>query len=104
MTAIATEAEAPAYDAELAAEAQAAYSAAREAGWPGETAALAMPAAAALKEYRDLVHGIVPAWFPGIKAGPEGFRRALYAAAENAFEKAEELARLLPAAAEEGGR
>jgi hypothetical protein len=51
-----------------------------------------------LRRYHDLCRGIVPAWFPGIKAGPEGYAAALRHAADYAAETAQELVILLPAA------
>ncbi len=45
----------------------------------------------ALRDYRWLLDGIVPAWFPGMRPGPEGFASALRLAADRAWEAAEEV-------------
>jgi hypothetical protein len=92
--------EAPAelpYDAFLIGQAHGVFDHAKSAEWP-EPDRKAIGGAfldlgAALKAYWDLRNGIVPAWFPGMTPGPEGFARALRMAAENAWEKAEELTR-----------
>jgi len=93
--------EAPAelpYDAFLIGQALEVFTRARTAEWP-EPDRKAIGGAfldlgAAMKAYWDLRNGIVPAWFPGMTPGPEGFAKALRMAAENAWEKAEELARV----------
>ena len=96
------------YDEDLIAKAAAVFGRARDLGreWPetdrdliGETV---RDLAKALKVYRDLQRGIVPAWFAGMKAGPGGHSRALKLEAENADEIAQVLAILLPACGTEG--
>jgi hypothetical protein len=92
--------EAPAelpYDAFLIGQAYEVFDRAKDVEWP-EPSDKAIGNAfldlgAALKAYWDLRNGIVPAWFPGMAPGPEGFAKALRMAAENAWEKAEELVR-----------
>lgn len=49
----------------------------------------------AVRDYRRLVCGIVPAYWPGLPAGPEALSRALRAAAESAQEIADHLALLM---------
>ena len=85
--------------AEVIAEAQAVFAAARAAEWPDS----AQPAlgnageglAVALRDYHNLCNGIVPAWFPGMRPGPEGKAAALRLAADRAWEAAETVAALL---------
>ena len=101
--------EAPAelpYDAYLIGQAHGAFDHAKSVEWP-EAARKVIGGAfldlgAALKAYWDLRNGIVPAWFPGMTPGPEGFAKALRMAAENAWEKAEELERMAALSGEEG--
>ena len=89
------------YDEDLIAGAAAVFSRARDLSreWPEADRGLieetVRDLAKALKVYRDLQRGIVPAWFAGMKAS-----RALKLEAENADEIAQVLAILLPAAAE----
>lgn len=100
-------AEAPAelsYDAQLITEAQAVFTRARGLDWPEDSRKAIGEAvydlAKLLTAYHDLRNGIVPAWFPGIIAGHEGFMQALKFAAEDAAERASDLVAVLPAAAE----
>jgi hypothetical protein len=97
--------EALTYEASLIAEAQATFTRARLLpGWDHDEFVrdCFWDLAIALKRYHNLCRGIVPAWFPGIPAGPEGRDMALRDAAESADETAQELVILLPAAAEGG--
>jgi hypothetical protein len=97
--------EALSYEASLIAEAQAVFTRARLLpGWDHDEFVrdCFWDLTVRLKRYHDLCRGIVPAWFPGIPAGPEGRDRALRDAAESAGETAQELVILLPAAAAEG--
>ena len=99
--------EALSYEASLIAEAQAVFTRARLLpGWDHDEFVrdCFWDLAAGLKRYHDLCRGIVPAWFPGMPAGPEGFAKALKHAAESADETAQELVILLPAAAEGDGQ
>jgi hypothetical protein len=90
-----------AYDLVVAAEAQAVWDRARDTLWPEDTRQAVYAAfwalGGALKAHRNLRCGIVPPWFPGMPAGPEGFAMALRMAADEAAEMAGELAELLPA-------
>ena len=93
--------EAPAelpYDAFLIGQAYDVFTRAKGVEWPEPSdkaiGGAFLDLAQALKAYWDLRNGIVPAWFPGMTPGPEGFAKALRMAAENAWEKAEELARV----------
>ena len=57
----------------------------------------------ALKRYRDIRLGIIPAWLPGLPAGPEAAATARQYAAEGAQEAATDLIHMLPACGIEGG-
>jgi len=94
--------------AEVITEAQAVFTRARTTEWPEHVSrALGDPGSAlalALKQYHDLERGIVPPWFPGMRPGPEGKATALRLAADNVWERAEEVAAVIAEhyAAEEG--
>jgi len=83
------------YDALLISQAHEVFTRAKSVGWsePGreDIGTAVMGLAGALKRYWDLRNGIVPPGSLGIPAGREGFARALRAAAEDAWEAADEV-------------
>jgi len=87
------------YDAMLAGDARGVYARAKNIPWTGEPARAigdaVLDLAVALKHHRELRCGIVPAWIPGITAGPDGLAKCLRMAAERAWEAAGEVTRLI---------
>ena len=103
MTATITEAEP--YDAMLAREAREVFRDAVNASpeWDGrrDIGNAVLDLAEALRDHSGQVNGILPAYFPGLAAGPDARARALAWAAETAAEKAAEVTRLISERREE---
>ena len=87
------------YDAMLAADAHGIFTRAKDIAWPepGRRAIgnAVWDLAISLRDYWNLRNGIVPAWLPGITAGPDGLAKCLRMAAEHAWEDAGEVTRLI---------